>query len=51
MCTAVASWYRKSGPLTPVAIADTYGDLALSTVGCRSADRPEASDDERTEEP
>jgi AcrR family transcriptional regulator len=51
MCTAVASWYRKSGPLTPVAIADTYGDLALSTVGCRSADRPEALDDERTEEP
>jgi AcrR family transcriptional regulator len=36
MCTAVASWYHKSGPLTPAEIADTYADLGLSTVGCDS---------------
>jgi AcrR family transcriptional regulator len=36
MCTSVASWYQKSGPLTPAEIADTYGDLALATVGCDS---------------
>jgi AcrR family transcriptional regulator len=33
MCTAVTSWYRESGPLSPEDIAKIYADLALSMVG------------------
>jgi AcrR family transcriptional regulator len=32
MSTAVATWYRRDGPLTPAEIAGIYGDLALATV-------------------
>lgn len=32
MCTAVASWYRETGPLTPEEIAEHYGEYALSLV-------------------
>lgn len=33
MCTAVYSWYRETGPLTPDEIADFHADLALRMVG------------------
>lgn len=33
MCTAVATWYRKSGPLSPEEIASRYAGLALAMVG------------------
>lgn len=33
MCTAVYSWYREDGPLTPDEIADFYSGLALRMVG------------------
>ncbi len=33
MCTAVATWYRATGPLSPEEIADRYGEYALSLVG------------------
>jgi AcrR family transcriptional regulator len=32
MSTAVATWYRREGLLSPAQIADIYGDLALATV-------------------
>lgn len=37
MCTAVATWYREGGTLTPEALGDLYVDLALAMVGVRSA--------------
>ena len=33
MCTAVATWYRPTGPLTAEEVAERYGDYALSLVG------------------
>src|SRR5256885_294395 len=33
MCTAVASWYRRTGPMSAEQIVDTYRDLALNIVG------------------
>jgi hypothetical protein len=33
MCTAVATWYRKPGPLSPEEIANRYAELALAMVG------------------
>lgn len=33
MCTAVATWYRKTGPLPPEDIAHRYAELALAMVG------------------
>jgi AcrR family transcriptional regulator len=33
MCTAVASWYRRSGPLSTDEIVDLYRELALNTLG------------------
>ncbi|TWT12981.1 TetR/AcrR family transcriptional regulator [Reyranella sp. CPCC 100927] len=33
MCTAVAGWYRASGPHNPQTIADRYATLALRLVG------------------
>jgi AcrR family transcriptional regulator len=33
MCTAVANWFRRTGPMTADEIVDTYRDLALNTVG------------------
>jgi len=36
MCTAVASWYRRTGPMAAQQIVDTYRDLALNMVGYRS---------------
>jgi AcrR family transcriptional regulator len=33
MCTAVATWYRKAGPLSPEEIASRYAELALAMVG------------------
>lgn len=36
MCTAVATWYRPTGPLTPEEIAERYGEYALNLVGARS---------------
>ncbi|MFE6758132.1 TetR family transcriptional regulator [Streptomyces sp. NPDC057684] len=35
MCTAVATWYRSGGKLSPEQIADHYGAMALSLVGAR----------------
>ncbi|WP_162181207.1 TetR/AcrR family transcriptional regulator [Rhodococcus wratislaviensis] len=35
MCTAVATWYRSSGPLTPSQIADQYGEMSLNLAGFR----------------
>ncbi|MEU6262896.1 TetR/AcrR family transcriptional regulator [Saccharopolyspora shandongensis] len=35
MCTAVAGWYKVTGPLSPDEIADRYGYLSLSLVGSR----------------
>ncbi|WP_062004716.1 TetR family transcriptional regulator [Arthrobacter alpinus] len=32
MCTAVATWYRPTGPLTPDEVADRYGEYALNLV-------------------
>jgi AcrR family transcriptional regulator len=32
MCTAVATWYHKTGPLSPEEIAHRYADLALAMV-------------------
>jgi AcrR family transcriptional regulator len=34
-CTAVASWYRVGGPLTPGQIVERYQRVALDTVGYR----------------
>lgn len=36
MCTAVASWYRSDGPLTPDQVADHYVTFALSLANCRT---------------
>lgn len=36
MCTAVASWYRPDGPLTPAEITERYQALALSAAGART---------------
>ncbi|MFJ8197101.1 TetR family transcriptional regulator [Streptomyces sp. NPDC096152] len=33
MCTAVATWYKSGGELSPEEIADRYGAMALSLVG------------------
>jgi AcrR family transcriptional regulator len=33
MCTAVSTWYRKTGPLSPEEIAHRYADLALAMAG------------------
>ena len=33
MCTAVATWYHRTGPLSPEEIAHRYADLALAMVG------------------
>lgn len=33
MCTAVATWYKSAGELSPEEIANRYGFLALSLVG------------------
>jgi AcrR family transcriptional regulator len=52
MSTAVATWYRPEGPLTPGEIASRYSDLALATVeatpkpapGRRRAKPPAAAD-------
>lgn len=33
MCTTVATWYRKTGPLSPEEIAHRYADLALAMAG------------------
>jgi AcrR family transcriptional regulator len=32
MCTAVATWYREHGPLSPSEISQRYADLALAMV-------------------
>jgi AcrR family transcriptional regulator len=37
MCTAVATWYRRDGPLSADAIVSMYRQLALTTVGYRDA--------------
>jgi AcrR family transcriptional regulator len=37
MCTAVATWYRPTGPVSPTEIADRYAELALATVCYASA--------------
>jgi len=52
MSTAVATWYRREGPLTPAEIASRYSELALATVeatprpapGRRRAKPPAAAD-------
>lgn len=33
MCTAVATWYREDGPLSPEEISDRYQELSLSAAG------------------
>jgi AcrR family transcriptional regulator len=33
MCTAVAGWYQRSGPLAPEQIVEAYRDLSLSMLG------------------
>jgi AcrR family transcriptional regulator len=43
MCTAVYSWYRESGPLTPDQIADFYVELASRMVGLRQPATDRAS--------
>ncbi|MFE6758143.1 TetR/AcrR family transcriptional regulator [Streptomyces sp. NPDC057684] len=35
MCTAVATWYKSGGELSPEQVADRYGAMALSLVGAR----------------
>jgi AcrR family transcriptional regulator len=40
MSTAVATWYRREGPLSPAQVADIYGDLALATVKAGRAPPP-----------
>lgn len=35
MCTAVASWFKPDGPLTPAEVATRYAEMSLSLVGCR----------------
>lgn len=35
MCTAVATWYREDGPLSPEEIAKRYQELSLAAVGFR----------------
>jgi AcrR family transcriptional regulator len=44
MCTAVANWYRRGGPLTAEEIVGTYRDLALNTVGFHVADARRQTD-------
>ena len=39
MCTTVASWYRRTGPLSADEIVSTYRDLALNTIGFKKAAR------------
>jgi AcrR family transcriptional regulator len=34
MCTAVAGWYKKGGPLSPTALADQYVLFALTMLRC-----------------
>ena len=34
MCTAVASWFKPDGPLTPSEVATRYAEMSLSLVGC-----------------
>ncbi len=51
MCTAVASWYRKGGRLSPEEVAQRYGDFALGMVGYREPGaRAERQTLERTDE-
>lgn len=38
MCTAVAGWYRPTGPDRPETIENRYADLALQTLGYRHDD-------------
>ncbi|TDT79517.1 TetR family transcriptional regulator [Arthrobacter sp. AG258] len=33
MCTAVASWYKPEGPLTPADVAIRYAEMSLNLVG------------------
>ncbi|WZH52265.1 MAG: helix-turn-helix domain-containing protein [Nocardioides alkalitolerans] len=40
MCTALAQWYRPTGPATPEQVAAGYVELALDAVRCRPAARP-----------
>jgi AcrR family transcriptional regulator len=44
MCTAVASWYHRTGPMSAAQIVDTYRRLALNTVGFDSAARRRRSE-------
>jgi AcrR family transcriptional regulator len=43
MCTAVATWYRPRGPLTPEELADRYVTLALRLVGYRNPGGPRSA--------
>ncbi|MDR6173567.1 AcrR family transcriptional regulator [Nocardioides zeae] len=40
MCTALAQWYRPTGPATPEEVAAGYVELALDAVRCRPSARP-----------
>lgn len=40
MCTALAQWYRPTGPTTPEQVAAGYVELALDAVRCRPSARP-----------
>ncbi|GAB3067691.1 hypothetical protein [Nocardioides zeae] len=40
MCTALAQWYRPTGPATPEQVAAGYVELALDAVRCRPSARP-----------
>jgi hypothetical protein len=35
MCSAVASWYRADGPMSPEEVAELYVGMALRLVGAR----------------
>lgn len=48
MATAVATWFRADGPLSPDAVADRYAALALRMVG---AAPDQSSQQERTGQP
>jgi hypothetical protein len=35
MCTAVATWFKPRGPLTPAQVAEQYAEFALALVRAR----------------
>lgn len=39
MCQSIPRWYHADGKLSPEVVAQKYADIALTAVGCRSAEK------------